>query len=71
MISKRAYKSFVARAAKKERLKKYNQPKEESPRMGGLLAKRNEPAQTEEQDDVMETYFRIVRELAGGGKDEA
>lgn len=73
MNTKRAYKSFLARAAKLERMKKYNTKQEpEKKSMGGLLSRRSKE-DTKSEETVEETiikYIKVVREMAGGSNEE-
>ena len=71
MQSGKAYKSFVARIAKKKRMAEYNKPKEmDGP--SGLLAKRSKSdtdVDDSDMDAVLEKYIRTVKTIIGANKD--
>lgn len=70
MQSGKAYKSFVARVAKKQRQAEYNKPKD-TDKPVGLLAKRGEDksADDEDMDAVLQKYIRTVKTIIGGNRD--
>lgn len=66
MQSGRAYKSFIGRIANKQRMSKYNAPKEDV-KSKGLLAKRDNADATEDKDvdDVLAEYISVVKKVIG------